>query len=130
LGPGQDPPASLQAIVVAREPAVLAVHPGHPLAARRSVRLSALRDEPVVTLTRASRLRTILETECRQAGFSPRIVAETSDLNVMIQLVAEGIGVALMPRSGLEKGGDVVTIAVTHPVIERRIVLAWRTGAT
>ena len=130
LGPGQDLPASLQAIVVAREPAVLAVHPQHPLAARRSVRLSALRDEPVVTLTRASRLRTVLETECRQAGFAPRIVAETSDLNVMVQLVAEGIGVALMPRSGREEAGDVATIAVTHPIIDRRIILVWRPGAT
>jgi DNA-binding transcriptional LysR family regulator len=130
LGLGQEPPASLQAVVVAREPAVLAVHPRHPLSARRSVRLSALRDEPVVTLTRASRLRTVLETECRQAGFAPRIVAETSDLNVMVQLVAEGIGVALMPRSGQEAAGDVVTIAITHPTIHRRIILAWRPGAT
>ena len=130
LGPGQDPPAGLQGIVVAREPAVLAVHPQHPLAARRSVRLSALRDEPVVTLTRASRLRTVLETECRQAGFAPRIVAETSDLNVMVQLVAEGIGVALMPRSGGEEASDVAMITVTHPVIDRRIILVWRPGAT
>jgi len=130
LGPGQELPASLQAIVVAGEPAVLAVHPQHPLAARRSVRLSALRDEPVVTLTRASRLRTVLETECRQAGFAPRIVAETSDLNVMIQLVAEGIGVALMPLSGQQEADDVVTIAITHPTIDRRIILAWRPGAT
>lgn len=130
LGPGQDPPASLQAIVVAREPAVLAVHPQHPLASRRSVPLSVLHDEPVVTLTRASRLRTVLETECRQAGFAPRIVAETSDLNVMLQLVAEGIGVALMPRSGRQEARDVATIAVTHPTIDRRIILVWRPGAT
>jgi DNA-binding transcriptional LysR family regulator len=130
LGPGQDPPASLHAIVVAREPAVLAVHPQHPLATRRSVRLSALRDEPVVTLTRASRLRTVLDTACRQAGFAPRIVAETSDLTVMVQLVAEGIGVALMPRSGQEEATDVATIPVTHPVIDRRIILVWRPGAT
>ena len=109
---------------------MLAVLPQHPFAARRSVRLSALRDEPVVTLTRASRLRTILETECRQAGFAPRIVAETSDLNVMVQLVAEGIGVALMPRSGREEAGDVATIPVTHPVIDRRIILVWRPDAT
>jgi DNA-binding transcriptional LysR family regulator len=116
--------------MVAREPAVLAVYPQHPLASRRSVRLSALRDDPVVTLTRASRLRTVLETECRQVGFVPRIVAETSDLTVMVQLVAEGVGVALMPRSGLEEAGNVVTIAVTHPTIDRRIVLVWRPGAT
>jgi len=130
LGPGQETPASLQAIVVAREPAVLATHHRHPLASRRSVPLSAIRDEPVVTATRASRLRTVLETACREAGFAPRIVAETSDLNVMVQLVAEGVGVALMPRSGLEDAGDVATIAVTHPTIERRIILVWRPGAT
>jgi DNA-binding transcriptional LysR family regulator len=130
LGPGQKPPAGLQAIVVAREPAVLAVHPQHPLAVRRSVRLSALRDEPIVTLTRASRLRTVLETECRQAGFAPRIAAETSDLNVMVQLVAEGIGVALLPRSGGEETSDVATIPITHPVIDRHIILVWRPGAT
>src|SRR5262249_44807476 len=98
LGPGQDPPAGREAVVVAREPAVLAVPAHHPLATRRSVRLSVLRDEPVVTLTRASRLRGVLEDACRQAGFAPHIVAETSDLNVMVQLVAEGVGVALMPR--------------------------------
>jgi DNA-binding transcriptional LysR family regulator len=130
LGPGQDPPAGLEAVVVAREPAVLAVHPQHPLAARKSVRLSVLRDEPVVTLTRASRLRTVLETVCRDAGFMPRIVAETSDLNVMVQLVAEGVGVALMPRSGREEVSDVATVPVTHPTIDRRIVLVWRPAAT
>ena len=130
FGPAQDPPASLQSILVAREPAVLAMHPQHALASRRSVRLSALHDEPVVTLTRASRLRTVLETECRKVGFAPRIVAETSDLNVMVQLVAEGVGVALMPRSGLEEAGGVVTVEVTHPTIDRRIILVWRPGAT
>jgi DNA-binding transcriptional LysR family regulator len=130
LGPGQDPPASLESVVVAREPAILAVHPQHPLATRKTVPLSALRDEPVVTLTRASRLRIVLETVCRQAGFAPRIVAETSDLTVMTQLVAEGIGVALMPRSGREQATDVVAIPVTNPTIDRRIVLVWRLGAT
>ena len=130
FGPGQDPPASLHTIVVAREPAVLAIHPQHALASRRSVPLTSLRDEPFVTLTRASRLRTVLETECRRAGFAPRIVAETSDLTVMVQLVAEGVGVALMPRSGREEASDVITIAVTDPTIDRRIMLAWRPGAT
>jgi DNA-binding transcriptional LysR family regulator len=130
LGPGQEPPANLDAVVVAREPAVLVVHPQHPLATRRSVPLSVLRHEPVVTLTQASRLRGVLETFCRQAGFTPRIVAETSDLNVMVQLVAEGVGVALMPRSGREDVTDVVAVPITRPTIDRRIILVWRPGTT
>jgi len=130
LGPGQEPPAALEAVVVAREPAVLVVHPQHPLATRGSVPLSVLRDEPVVTLTRASRLRGVLETFCRQVGFAPRIVAETSDLNVVLQLVAEGVGVALMPRSGREDATDVVAVPITRPTIDRRIILVWRQGST
>jgi DNA-binding transcriptional LysR family regulator len=130
LGPGQEPPAGVEAVVVAREPAVLAVHPRHRLAARTSVPLGVLRDEPVVTLVRASRLRGVLESACRQAGFAPRIVAETSDLNVMVELVAAGVGVALMPRSGRDNATGVVAVPVTHPAIDRHIVLVWRPGAT
>jgi DNA-binding transcriptional LysR family regulator len=130
LGPGQKRPANLDGVVVAREPAVLVVHPQHPLATRSSVPLSVLRHEPVVTLTQASRLRGVLEALCRQAGFTPRIVAETSDLNIVVQLVAEGVGVALMPRSGRGDVTDVVAIPVTRPTIDRRVILVWRQGAT
>ena len=130
LGPDQAPPPELESRLLAREPAVLAVHPEHPLAARRSVRLAALRDEPIVTLTRASRLRTVLEGVCRDAGFVPRIAAETSDLGVMLALVAEGVGIAMLPRSGLEGAAEVTAVGLTHPRIERRIVLVWRADNT
>ena len=39
LGPGTEPPPELASLVVAREPAVLAVHPAHALAARDTVAL-------------------------------------------------------------------------------------------
>lgn len=130
LGADQAPPPELKSARVAREPGVLAVHPEHRLAARRSVRVGELRDEPIVTLTRASRLRTVVEAVCRQAGFVPRIVAETSDLNVMLALVAEQVGVAMLPRSGLEGAAEVAAIDLTHPRIERRIELVWRADHT
>jgi DNA-binding transcriptional LysR family regulator len=130
LGPDQEPPADLRAALIAREPGVLAVHPKHRLAGRRSVRVSALRDEPIVTLTRASRLRTVLEAACRQAGFIPRIVAETSDVGVMLALVAEQAGIAMVPRSGLDGRPGITAIDLTHPHIERRIVLVWRDDNT
>ena len=130
LGPGDEPPAELESRLIAREPAVVAMHPRHALAGRRSVRLVALRDEPFVTLTRASRLRTVLEAVCRQAGFAPRIVAETSDMSVMLALTAERVGVAMLPRSGLDGAEGVVAVGVTHPKVERRIALVWRADNT
>ncbi len=126
MGPGTEPPPEFEARVVAREPTMLAVHLGHPLAARRSVRLAALRDEPFVTLTHASRLRSVLEAMCAQAGFAARIAAETTDLAVMVMLAAEGVGVALLPRSGLDGATGVAALDVTHPRVERRIILVWR----
>lgn len=130
LGPDQAPPQELESALIAREPAVLAAHPEHRLAARRSVRVAALRDEAIVTLTRASRLRTVLEAACRQAGFAPRIVAETSDLGVMLALVVEQAGIAVVPRSGLDGVPGLTAINLTHPHIERRIVLVWREDNT
>jgi DNA-binding transcriptional LysR family regulator len=126
FGPGQEPPPGLGARLVAREPTVIAVAPDHPLAGRRRVRLRALRDEPFVTLTAASRLRSVLEAACAEAGFAPRIAIETSDLGVMTALAAEGAGVALLPRSGLQGAGDLVPVELSEPRIERRIVLVWR----
>jgi DNA-binding transcriptional LysR family regulator len=105
---------------------VVAVHPTHPLAGRGQVSLRALREEPMVTLTRASKLRSTLETACHAAGFAPRIVAETSDLGVMVELAAEQLGVAVLPASGLEGAAGLVRLRLTHPQLDRRILLVWR----
>jgi DNA-binding transcriptional LysR family regulator len=126
LGPGTEPPGEFASQVVAREPAVLAVHAEHALAARDAVPLAELRDEPFVCLTHASRLRHVLEGACQAAGFAPRIVVETTDLAVMVMLAAEGVGIALLPRSGLDGAEGVVALDVLGPPVDRRIALVWR----
>jgi DNA-binding transcriptional LysR family regulator len=120
------PPPDLEALLVAREPLVVAVHPTHPLAGRGQVPLRALREEPMVTLTRASKLRSTLETACQAAGFAPRIAAETSDLDVMVELAAEQLGVAVLPASGLAGTAGLVRLGLTQPTLDRRILLVWR----
>jgi DNA-binding transcriptional LysR family regulator len=124
------PPPDLESLPVAQEPVVVAVHPTHPLAGRGQVPLRALREEPMVTLTRASKLRSTLETACQAAGFAPRVVAETSDLGVMVELAAEQLGVAVLPASGLEGAAGLVRLRLTHPQLDRRILLVWRPAAS
>ena len=130
LGRYDRPPPDLEALVVAREPLVVAVHPTHPLAGRGQVALRALREEPIVTLTRASKLRSTLETACQAAGFAPRIAAETSDLGVMVELAAEQLGVAVLPASGLEGYDELVQLHLTRPTLDRRLLLVWRPAAS
>jgi DNA-binding transcriptional LysR family regulator len=131
MGRYDRPPRGLQSLLVAREPVVVAVHSQHRLAGRDPIPLRALRDEPIVTLTRASKLRSTLETACHGAGFVPRIVAESSDLAVVVELAAEQLGVAVLPRSALDGAADVIQLGLTQPRLERRILLAWQpaTGA-
>src|SRR5512133_1522453 len=124
------PPPEVASLLVAREPVVVAVHPTHPLAGRGQIRLRTLREEPMVTLTRASKLRSTLETACHAAGFAPRIAAETSDLGVMVQLAAEQLGVAVLPASGLAGTTELVQLRLTHPELDRRLLLVWRPASS
>ena len=130
VGIGAQPlPPQVRARVVATEPLVLAVRRGEPLSRRRSVPLAQLRDRPMITLVRGSGLRTVLENACRQAGVVPQISAEAGDLTSLVQLAAEGIGVAVLPRSATD-GADVAVVKISRPSMRRRTALAWNEAAT
>ena len=118
-------PPKVMSRLVAREPAVAAVYPEHPLSGRSSITLRALRDTPMVALTSSSKQRSNLEAACRAAGFAPQIVAETSDLGITVELIRQQIGVAVLPRSALEGVTTVVQLTLTRPKLDRRILLTW-----
>jgi len=118
-------PPKVMSRLVAREPAVAAVYPEHPLSGRSSITLRALRDTPMVALTSSSKQRSNLEAACLAAGFAPQIVAETSDLGITVELIRQQIGVAVLPRSALEGVTTVVQLTLTRPKLDRRILLTW-----
>jgi DNA-binding transcriptional LysR family regulator len=125
VGLGVQPlPPHVRARVVAVEPLVLAVRRGHPLSRRRAIVLDALREEPMITLVRGSGLRTLLENACRDAGFTPRVTAETGELGSLVELAAEGLGLAVVPRSAVDAHGAAV-VRITRPRLQRRTALAW-----
>jgi DNA-binding transcriptional LysR family regulator len=125
IGAGVHPlPPQVSARVVDTEPLVVGVRPGHPLSRRKTVKLDELRNEPIITLIHGSVLRTVLEAACEKAGFAPRITAETGELGSVVELAAEGLGVAVVPRSAVE-GTDVAVVRITRPRCQRRTALAW-----
>jgi DNA-binding transcriptional LysR family regulator len=82
-------------------PPLLALPSGHPLAARRSIGFEALREVPFFWFER--RLNPGFHDHCAEffdrIGFTPRRVPEPPDHHVLLGLVAEGAGVALIPAS-------------------------------
>jgi DNA-binding transcriptional LysR family regulator len=125
VGLGAQPlPPGVRARVVAEEPLVLVVARDHPLSRRDGIALGELREEPMLTLTRGSGLRAVLEQACRDAGYTPRISAETGDLGSLVGLAAEGLGIAVVPSSAVA-GTAVAALRITRPSLRRRTALAW-----
>lgn len=123
---GRRLPAVLATATVATEPLAVAVAHHHPLAGTADVTLLQLRDERFVTLTPGTGLRAVLENACAEAGFTPRIQVETDDLNTLADLAADGLGVALIPRSAVERARlDVAILTLRRPVLHRRMALIW-----
>jgi DNA-binding transcriptional LysR family regulator len=130
VGIGAQPvPQGVRTRVVATEPLVLATRRGDPLSNRKTITLAQLREQPMITLVRGSGLRTVLENACRDAGIVPRITAEVGELAALVELAAEGLGVAILPRSATD-GASVDVVKITRPRLERITALAWRETAT
>jgi DNA-binding transcriptional LysR family regulator len=109
VGPVHDDlPATFHARPLVAENLVLVTAPGHPLAAQRRPVLAAARDEPFVCLAADSRLHAILTGAAAADGFVPRIEFETYGPASIRELVAAGLGVALLARSAAEGPGPAV----------------------
>jgi LysR family transcriptional regulator, transcription activator of glutamate synthase operon len=110
------------------EPLRLAVPPDHRLAARRSVRLEEVADDPFVAIVEGNALRTLTDGLCRAAGFEPRIAFEGDEVATLRGLIAAGLGVGLV--SPQRVATEAVTTATPHlrvrdPGCERELGLVW-----
>ena len=72
-------------------------------------------------------LRTTTERVARDAGFEPLIGFETGNLERVLALVGQGLGVSLIPASSAAQRADVSFIRLT-PALSRTVGLGWRRG--
>lgn len=101
---------------------------GHRLAAKRVLDLTDLADEPWVANEWPAGLcfQTTLDA-CAAAGFSPRFVVESEDYATAQGFVAAGLGISLIPRTGLgNRHRAVVARRVRRPEPIRAIYAAVR----
>jgi DNA-binding transcriptional LysR family regulator len=96
------PPPELVAAELFREPLVVAMSAGHPLAAHKGrIPIAALANEPFVFYgpSMGATLPTQVLALCQAAGFEPRI-SQLADANAtIIGLVAVGLGIAVVPAA-------------------------------
>ena len=98
----------------------------HPLAAKKSVNLAALKNDDWVSLSNTffPGRREFLTGCCSQAGFTPRIVAELDSLPLMLATIATNGGVGLIPAHARKlPHGACVILPLASPLITTQLLL-------
>ena len=106
---------------------------GHPLAARERVTPADLEGEEVLLLEDGHCLRAQTLPLCEQAGALELDDFRATSLGTLVQMVAGGVGVTLVPELALSvevpPGGELVALPFAGVSPARTIGLAWRRGS-
>jgi DNA-binding transcriptional LysR family regulator len=132
IGLLREPPADESELgfrTVLSEPFVAVLPADHPLAARRTVPLAQLADEPFVLLPRdiGPQLYDRITGLCEEAGFTPRISQHAVEWQTVCALVETGLGVSVAPASiRCIRLKDVAFRRIVPGTARTRVAVAWR----
>jgi DNA-binding transcriptional LysR family regulator len=98
----------------------------HPLASLKNITITQLRKENLLFLKENTVLYKLCADACKAAGFTPRINYTISGGGNIINLVAKGMGIALLSRraAAAEIYPDMVIVDIV-PVLETKINLIY-----
>jgi DNA-binding transcriptional LysR family regulator len=120
--------SSFAAMPFVRDELRVVIHADHPLARRRGLALRELAGMPFVLYRPEFALHGHILEACRQCGFKPTVVSESSHWDFIVAMVAANIGVAFLPMTicGQLDPRQVNSLRLTEPVIPWRAALIWR----
>ena len=113
------------------EPFMVLLPREHPAAARRSVTLGRLAGMPAIFPDEDSVLHRNLMAAYQRAGVAPRIATRCHDADLMLELVAAGVGIAFLPRvlAQQHRHRSVRSVVLNDPACQWNIAFCWRRGA-
>lgn len=114
---------------------VLVMERSHWLGGRADIQREALRELPLLLLDEGHCLRDQALDICREAGRTEGapVTTTAAGLSTLVQLVAGGLGVTLLPRTAVTvetaRNDALTTGYFAEPAPSRRVALGMRTGA-
>lgn len=122
--------AGAESFPVVRDPFVAALPPNHPLAALASVPAAALASERLLLLEDGHCLRDQALAACGTARRDDQDGFAATSLHTLVQMVAGGLGVTLLPKiavdAGVAEGTDIVLRPLAGAGAWRTLGFAWR----
>jgi LysR family hydrogen peroxide-inducible transcriptional activator len=127
-------PGDFTTAVVAREGFLAAARRGAALVRQRGkLTESDLDDQTVLLLEDGHCLRDQALAVCKRAGAVESVEVRATSLPTLVQMVAGGLGITLLPESSaptlLQRHGPVEVAEFAKPVPGRTVGLAWRSSS-
>ena len=123
-------PETLSRTRLGTDPADVLVPASHPLAGKESVQPSDLAGERWICQPAGTICHDWLVRTMRRAGVEPEVVYSVAEYQTQLAILAQGIGIALLPRLGRGPLPDGVVALPLRPAPSRRLYATWRTVAT
>ncbi|MEW2386418.1 LysR family transcriptional regulator [Micromonospora sp. NPDC047707] len=122
---GADPglradPILTESLVVASVDPVPTVPPGGDL------RITDLRDQPLVMFREGYDLRDATLQACRAAGFEPTLSVDGGEMDAVLSFVEAGLGIALVPGIVVARRPGIRVTRLAPPGVRRTIAVARR----
>jgi DNA-binding transcriptional LysR family regulator len=113
----------VRARAIGTEALLLGVGAQDPLAERSRIRLLDLADRDFVEYRSDSSLRASIDDACRAAGLKRRVACEVDTMADLVELVALGVGVSLLPPAAIRMAAARTIGIATDPSIPRELML-------
>lgn len=103
----------------------LAVPDKGRFAGRTSIRLAEVADAEFICLAGSKQLRSICDSFCSHAGFTPKVIFESDAQATVRNLIAAGMGVGFWPEYswGSLDTSDMLLLPIEEPLCQRDLVI-------
>ncbi|AXI00597.1 LysR family transcriptional regulator [Sporosarcina sp. PTS2304] len=107
------------------------VHQDHLFAKKETVKLSDLKEEKLILFSKSFALHRYIISACKEAGFNPTVSYESSQWDLIIELVAAKLGITLLPQSISEKFSNeqIRMVPLEEPPLLWRIGIVTKKGS-
>ncbi len=123
-----EPKSHYESFFLLEDPVCAILPATHPLAAKDYLRLSELADESFVLYRDDFNLHDEIILNCRKNDFTPKVIFETGQRELMIQTVGAELGVALLPSRLCPPSAQIAVRPLRGNPIIHRLYVIWRKG--
>lgn len=108
-----------------REEIVACVPLDHPLAERKSIRLSEFMQEPLLLFKEGYHMRELMDELMAEEEMQPQVVFETNLFSLVRSLIKQGLGISTFLRMVVSDDDELAAISFDPP-LHLDLLIAWK----